>query len=269
MSAPFLFERDGHIATLTFNRPERRNAISPEVACRLADAMGEIAEDNDIRAVILTGTGDKAFCSGGDLELSLPLLSGARAPETEWDRRLLDDENVHARTALRGFEMNKPIVAAVNGPCMAGGMEILLSTDIRLAVPSATFALPEAARGVIPFAGALARLPRQIPYTAAMEMMVANVPMTAEDALRHGLINRIVAPSDLMTEARAMADRIAENAPVSVQEIKKTVTQSMGRTLIEGYALEDASKAIVMATDDAREGPRAFMEKRKPDYKGH
>jgi enoyl-CoA hydratase len=269
MSAPFLFERDGHVATLTFNRPERRNAISPEVACRLADAMSEIAEDDAIRAVILTGAGDKAFCSGGDLELSLPLLSGARSPETEWDRRFLEDPGVHARTALRGFEMNKPVVAAVNGPCMAGGMEILLATDIRLAVPGATFALPEAARGVIPFAGALARLPRQIPYTAAMEMLVANVPLDAEGALRHGLINRIVAPGDLMAEARAMADRIAGNAPVSVQEIKKTVTQGMGRTLDEGYALEDASKAVVMATEDAREGPRAFMEKRKPDYKGY
>lgn len=269
MSAPFLFERDGRVATLTFNRPERRNAISPEVACRLADAMGEIAQDDEIRAVILTGAGDKAFCSGGDLELSLPLLSGARAVETEWDRRFLEDESVHARTALRGFEMNKPVVAAVNGPCMAGGMEILLATDIRFAVPNATFALPEAARGVIPFAGALARLPRQIPYTAAMEMMVANVPMSAEDALRHGLINRIVDPAGLMDAARDMAMRIAENAPVSVQEIKKTVTQAMGRPLSDGFALEDASKAVVMSTEDAREGPRAFMEKRKPDYKGY
>lgn len=269
MTLPFLYERDGHVATLTFNRPERRNAISPEVACRLADAMGEIAEDDEIRVVILTGAGDKAFCSGGDLALSLPLLSGARAPETEWDRRFLTDETVHARTALRGFEMTKPIVAAVNGPCMAGGMEILLATDIRLAVPAASFALPEAARGVIPFAGALARLPRQIPYAAAMEMMVANVPMDAETALRHGLINRIVPPEALMQAAREMADRIAASAPVSVQQIKKTVTEAMGRPLDEGYALEDRAKAIVMETEDAREGPRAFMEKRAPRYRGY
>ncbi|MAM61550.1 enoyl-CoA hydratase-related protein [Maritimibacter sp. UBA3975] len=268
MNTPFLFERDGHVATLTFNRPERRNAMSPEVICRLADAMADIAEDGSIRAVILTGAGDKAFCSGGDLELSLPLLSGARAPETEWDHRFLDDPSVHARTALRGFEMNKPIVAAINGPCMAGGMEILLATDIRLAVPFATFALPEAARGVIPFAGALARLPRQIPYTAAMEMMVANVPMDAETALRHGLINRIVPPEDLQAAARGMAERIAANAPVSVRQIKKTVVESIGRPLEEGFVLEDRAKAIVMETDDAREGPRAFMEKRAPDYKG-
>lgn len=269
MTLPFLIERDGAVATLTFNRPERRNALSPEAACRFADAIEDIAGDAAIRVVILTGAGDKAFCSGGDLELALPLLSGARAPENDWDRRFLADDGITARMALRGFEMNKPVIAAVNGPCMAAGMEILLSTDIRLAVPQARFALPEAARGVIPFAGALARLPRQVPYTAAMEMLVANIPLDAEGALRHGLINRIVAPDALMDAAREMAQRIAANAPVSVQQIKKTVLASMGRPLEEGFALEDRAKAVVMATEDAREGPRAFMEKRAPAYKGY
>ena len=233
-----------------------------------ADAIEDIAQDDAIRVVILTGAGDQAFCAGGDLELTLPLLSGARKPETEFDRRFLEDPSVNDRIALRGVDMTKPIVAAVNGPCMAAGMEILLATDIRIAVPHARFALPEAARGVIPFAGALARLPRQIPYTAAMEMMVANVPMSAEDALRHGLINRIVEPAALMDTAREMADRIAANAPVSVQQIKSTVLAATGRPLEEGYALEDRAKAVVMATEDAREGPRAFMEKRPPHYKG-
>lgn len=268
MSLPFLFERDGFVATLTFNRPERRNALCPESACRFADAVEEIAADPSIRVVILTGAGDKAFCSGGDLGLTLPLLSGAREPENEWDQRFLNDPGVNDRIALRGFAMNKPIIAAINGPCMAAGMEILLATDIRFAVPHAQFALPEAARGVIPFAGALARLPRQIPYTAAMEMMLANVPMGAEDALRHGLINRIVPSADLMAAAREMADRIAGNAPVSVQQIKATVLAAIGRPLEDGYALEDRAKAVVMATEDAKEGPRAFMEKRQPQYTG-
>lgn len=268
MSFPFLYERDGAVAVLTFNRPERRNAISPEVACRFADAMDEIAGDDTIRAIVLTGAGDLAFCSGGDLALSLPLLSGARAPETDWDRRFLTDARVHERTAMRGFEMPKPIVAAVNGPCMAGGMEILLATDIRLAAPHASFALPEAARGVIPFAGALARLPRQVPYAVAMEMLVANVPLSAERALQHGLINAIHPVAELRAAAIDMANRIAGHAPVSVQAIKTTVTRAMGRTLAEGYALEDAAKAEVMATEDAREGPRAFMEKRPPKYEG-
>lgn len=268
MTAPFLYERDGDIAVLTFNRPARRNALCPESACLFADALSEIAEDARVRAVILTGAGDKAFCAGGDLELTLPLLSGARAPETEHDRRFLDDPTINERVAMRGFDFPKPVVAAVNGPCMAAGLEILLATDIRIAVPHATFALPEAARGVIPFAGALARLPRQVPYTVAMEMLVANTALDAETALRHGLINRIVPPEDLMATAREMAGRISASAPVSVQQIKATVLGAIGRPLEEGYALEDAAKKIVMATDDAREGPRAFMEKRPPRYRG-
>ena len=269
MSAlPLLHERDGAVAILTLNRPEARNALSPELACRLADALDEIAQDSSVRAVVLTGAGDKAFCSGGDLALSLPLLSGARQPETEWDRRFLADDGINARIAQRGFDLGKPVIAAVNGPCMAGGMETLLGTDIRLAVPHAKFALPEAARGVIPFAGALVRLPRQIPYAVAMEMMLTGRAIDAETALNVGLIGRIVPPEALMDTALEIAQQIARNAPVAVQEIKRTVIAASGVTLAEGYEMEDRAKATVMATDDAREGPRAFMEKRPAVYQG-
>jgi enoyl-CoA hydratase len=268
MNEPLLFDRQGHVAILTLNRPERRNAISPELACRMADALTEIACDDAIRCVVLTGEGDAAFCSGGDLELSLPLLSGDRAAKTEWDHRFLNNPDINDKLTLRNFALNKPIVTAVNGVCMAGGMEILLATDIRLAVPTAKFALPEACRGVIPFAGALARLPRQIPYAVAMEMLTTGVAIDAETALRHGLINRIVEQGDLLDQALAMAERVAANAPVSVQRIKSVVTHAMGRTLDQGFALEDAAKADVMQTQDAREGPRAFMEKRAPKYQG-
>ncbi|MCA2013726.1 enoyl-CoA hydratase/isomerase family protein [Cereibacter sphaeroides] len=268
MTLPLLFERDGAVAILTLNRPEARNALSPELACRLADAMDEIAADEAIRAVVLTGAGDKAFCSGGDLALSLPLLSGARQPETEWDRRFLADDGVNARIAQRGFDMPKPVIAAVNGPCMAGGMETLLGTDIRIAVPHATFALPEAARGVIPFAGALVRLPRQIPYALAMEMMLTGAAIDAETALNAGLIGRIVEPGALMDTAMGLARKVAANAPVAVQQIKRTVIAASGVTLAEGYVMEDRAKRVVMATEDAREGPRAFMEKRAPIYRG-
>lgn len=268
MTSPILFERQGPVAILTFNRPERRNAICPETACRLADAMVEIKQDDDIRVVILTGKGEQAFCSGGDLGLTLPLLSGARQPETEYDRRLLSDPSIMERLMLRGFEMNKPVIAAVNGPCMAAGTELLLGTDIRYAVPTASFGLPEAARGVIPFAGALARIARQIPYTIAMEMMVANRPLDTESALRHGLINRVVQAEDLMSTAMETAQRIAQCAPISVQQIKRVTRESIGRPFADGFALEDEARAIVMATDDAREGPKAFMEKRAPNYQG-
>ncbi len=269
MSAlPLLIAREGAVAVLTLNRPAARNALSPELACRLADAIEEAADDPSIRAVILTGAGTQAFCSGGDLGLSLPLLSGARAPADDWDRRFLADAGVNDRLASRGVEMNKPVIAAVNGACMAGGMEMLLGTDIRLAVPQARFALPEAARGVIPFAGALARLPRQIPYALAMEMLLTGAALDAEAALRAGLIGQIVEPGALMPTAMALAQRIAANAPVAVQEIKRVVIAASGRPLAEGFALEDTAKARVMATEDAREGPRAFMEKRPAVYRG-
>ncbi|WP_127107941.1 enoyl-CoA hydratase/isomerase family protein [Pararhodobacter zhoushanensis] len=265
---PLLFTREGSVAVLTMNRATARNALSPELTCRLADALAEIDADDTIRAVILTGAGDKAFCSGGDLALSLPLLSGARQPETEWDHRFLADDSINDRIAYRNVELHKPVIAAVNGACMAAGMEMLLGTDIRIAVPQARFALPEVMRGVIPFAGALARLPRQIPYAMAMEMLLTGEPIDADTALRAGLISRIVAPDALMSTAMQIAQRVAANAPVAVQETKRTVIAATGRTLAEGYALEELSKARVMATEDAREGPRAFMEKRAPVYRG-
>ncbi|MGY6704250.1 enoyl-CoA hydratase-related protein [Roseinatronobacter sp.] len=267
-NSPLLTTRNGAVLVLTLNRPEARNALSPELICRLADTLADAADDPDIRCIILTGAGEQAFCSGGDLALSLPLLSGARAPQTEWDHRLLNEDGLDARIAFRGFEMNKPVIAAINGPCMAGGMEMLLGTDIRLAVPHARFALPEAARGVIPFAGALVRLPRQIPYALAMEMLLTGTAIDAETALKAGLVSRIVPGDSLMQAAMEIAQRIAENAPIAVREIKRTVTAASGLTLNAGFDLEDRAKDVVMATDDAREGPRAFIEKRKAVYHG-
>ena len=265
---PLLFEKVDGIALLTFNRPAARNAISPEVACRLADAFAEIARDPALRVVILTGTGDRAFCSGGDLALTLPLMTGARAPETEWDRRLLEEPEVMERSALRGFDLNKPIIAAINGPCMAGGMETVLATDIRIAARNATFALPEVRRGLIPFAGSLVRLPRQIPQCLAMEMLLTGDPIGAEQALAAGMINRVVDREDLMDTAWTIARRIAGNGPLAVQEVKRTVLAASGVTLEEGYRMEDAAKDRVMASEDAREGPRAFMEKRPAAFRG-
>ncbi|AXV18495.1 enoyl-CoA hydratase (plasmid) [Neorhizobium sp. SOG26] len=259
--------RDG-ILLLTLNRPQARNAISPEIACRLSDAFAAFAEDPDQRVCILTGAGDKAFCSGGDLALTLPLLTGARSPETEWDHRVLDDPTVMSRSALRNFELNKPIIAAINGACLAGGMETMLATDIRIAASHATFGLPEAKRALIPFAGSLVRLPRQVSYCVAMEMLLVGDSLDAESARLAGLVNYVVPPEEVLPRAWALATKIAANGPVAVSEIKRTVLASSGRTLEEGYALEDAAKDRVMATSDAREGPRAFMEKRQPAYVG-
>ena len=256
------------IALLTLNRPAARNAISPQMACLLADALGEADADDAVRVVVLTGAGERAFCSGGDLALTLPLMTGARAPQDAWDRRLLDDPAVMARSALRDFAFDKPVVAAINGACLAGGMETVLATDLRIAADHASFGLPEVKRALIPFAGSLVRLPRQIAHCHAMELLLLGDMVSAADALRMGLVNQVLPGAEVLPRAMELAARIAANGPVAVRAIKRTVRESSGLTLAEGYALEDAAKDMVMATADAREGPLAFMQKRPAVFNG-
>ena len=263
-----LEERCGHVLLLTLNRPAARNAISPEMACRLADAFEAFGADDNLRVLVLTGQGTKAFCSGGDLGLTLPLLTGARKPEDDWDRRILGDPGVMDRSALRNVAIDKPIVCAINGACLAGGMETMVATDIRIASDKAIFGLPEARRGLIPFAGSLVRLPRQMPYALAMEMLLTGGMIDAAKAEAAGLVNHVVPSEDVMPTAMRIAETIAANGPVAVQQIKKTVRLASGASLEEGFVLEDQAKAIVMRSEDAREGPRAFMEKREARFVG-
>ena len=262
------YDKSDGIATITLDRPEARNALTPEMLCRLADAVQDFAADPAMRVAILTGTGEKAFCSGGDLAATLPLMTGARAPADEWDRQLLDDPVVAAASSLRGYPLHKPVIAAVNGACLAAGTELLLATDIRIAAPHATFGLPEVTRALLPFAGSMARLPRQVPYCLAMEMLLVGEAIDAERALRIGLINHIVPSAELLPRAYALARRIAANGPVAVQQVKETVLAASGLPLEQAYRLEDEAKRVVMASEDAREGPRAFIEKRAPVYRG-
>jgi enoyl-CoA hydratase len=265
---PLLYRKDGAVATFTLNRPAARNALTPELVCRLADAVADFVADPQLRVGILTGSGDKAFCSGGDLGSMLPLISGDRAPADDWDRRVLDEPFVMAASSLREFPIDKPLIAAINGACVAGGMEMMLGTDIRVAAEHAVFGLPEVRRGVLPFAGSMVRLPRQIGWTAAMELLLVGETIDATEARRIGLVNHVVPAGDLMTKALDLAHRIAANAPLAVQRVKHTAVAASGVPLADGFLIEDESKRIVMASDDAREGPRAFMEKRAPNYTG-
>jgi len=267
-SLPLLYRKEGPIAIFTLNRPAARNALSPELVCRLADAVVDFLEDGDLRVGILTGSGDRAFCSGGDLGTMLPLLSGDRAPSDEWDRRVLQEPFVMAASSLRDYPIDKPLVAAINGACLAGGMEMMLGTDIRIAAEHAVFGLPEVRRGVIPFAGSLARLPRQVGYCQAMELLLVGETIDAAEARRIGLLNHVLPAAEVMTKAMAIASRIADNGPLAVQRVKQTVTRASGVALADAFLLEDESKRVVMASEDAREGPRAFMEKRAPRYVG-
>lgn len=265
---PLLYEKDGPVATFTLNRPQARNALTPELVCRLADAIADFVGDERLRVGIVTGAGDKAFCAGGDLGTMLPLLSGDRPPADAWDRRVLEEPFVMAASSLRDYPIDKPLIAAINGPCLAGGMEMVLGTDIRIAAEHAIFGLPEVRRGVLPFAGSMVRLPRQIGYCAAMELLLVGEPIPAAEAWRLGLVNHVVAADAVLPKARELAQHIAVNAPLAVQRVKHTVVATSGLPLAEGYQLENESARIVMASDDAREGPRAFIEKRAPNYTG-
>jgi len=263
-----IYEKRDGIAVLTMNRPEKRNAISPQMLVQLAEAWIDFRDDADARVAILTGAGDRAFCAGADLARLIPLMTGARQAEDEWDGRVVGDAAVLPTALLRGFELYKPVIAAINGYALAGGTEILQATDLRLVVPHAELGLSEVQRGLFPAGGSTVRLARQIPYCKAMEILLTGRPMSAEEAHRIGLINEIVAPERLLPRAEELARGIAANGPLAVRACKESVLRTSGLPLDEALQIEAECALRVFASEDAIEGPRAFMEKRKPLFKG-
>ncbi|MGB3627290.1 MAG: enoyl-CoA hydratase-related protein [Henriciella sp.] len=255
----------GSIALITMNRPEQLNAMDAEMAVRLIDTFEEVRRSEDIRVVILTGAGEKAFSAGGDLDAVIPLMTGARPPETEWEKRWLE---------IRKFggpfktDVGKPVIAAVNGHAVAGGMEMVLNTDIRICVPNATFGIPEVKVGLFPGGGSTVRLRDQIPFAHAMHALLTGDSFSAEDALRYGMVNAIVSADSLMEEAMKIAEKIAANAPLAVQAIRSSFRDCTGVPEQQALAIESEYSARVHATEDAIEGPKAFLEKRKPVYRG-
>ena len=261
------FEYSDHIATVTINRPEARNAMNPEVFVRLYDAFHEIESNNDIRVAIITGTGDKAFCAGADLGRLIPLMNGVRQPEDEWDNRWVNEVNKQG-TYLMGRDTVKPVIAAINGHAIAGGMELVQGTDIRISVPEAKLGVQEVKWALFPAGGSTVRLPRQIPYAKAMELLLTGDLITAEEALKCGFLNYVVEPAELMNKAMQIAEKLAANGPLAVQAIRKSAREVWGRPEEEALKLESTYSAPVFQTEDAIEGPKAFMEKRLPVYKG-
>ncbi len=268
MEPALTYEKRGHVAYVTLDRPEVRNAMNPELIVRLAEAWLDYAEDEDLRVAIVTGAGDRAFCAGADLGSLIPLLTGARSPQDDWDRRLAADLSLARTALLRDIPLYKPVISAVNGYCLAGGAEIVLGTDIRIAAEHATFGLTEVARGIIPAGGGVVRLPRQVPYCKAMEILLVGDSITAQEAHRTGLVNYVVPGPELMATAEEFADKIAANGPLAVRKIKEVVVRGSGLPLEELHRVENECVVEVMSSEDAREGPRAFVEKRPPQYKG-
>ncbi len=259
------YEVQGHVAVVTLNRPDARNAINPEVAIRLADAWQAVKDDEAVRVAVLTGTGS-VFCAGADLGQLIPLVSGARKPENEWDRRVGTDIAVLARSILRDFDTEKPIIAAINGHAIAGGMEIVQGTDIRVAVPAAKFGVQEVKWAIFPAGGSSVRLPVQLPFAKAMELLLTGDLITAEEALQLGFLNYVT--DDVMGKAMEIAEKIAANGPIAVKAIRRSARACLGLPEAEALKLETEISAPVFKTEDAKEGPRAFMEKRAPVYSG-
>jgi E-phenylitaconyl-CoA hydratase len=253
-----IYEKKDKIAYITLNRPEAMNAMDPETYTQLSEAWADVRDDPDVWVAIITGAGDKAFSAGADLKKTIG------RPVEAWHFWQTQEEQI----LNRGLEVWKPIVAAVNGYCLAGGMTLLLATDIRIAAEHATFGLSEVSRGILPGNGGTQRTIQQLPYPIAMHFLLTGERMTAEDALRAGLINKVVPLPDLMTEAERIARKICENAPLAVRAIKELAVRGQYLPIEYGLRLEQAVQRALAGTDDAKEGPRAFAEKRKPSYTG-
>ncbi|HUD18632.1 MAG TPA: crotonase/enoyl-CoA hydratase family protein [Acidimicrobiales bacterium] len=251
-----LRQRQGHVEILTINRPEARNAINGPVALGFAAAFDDLEADDDCWVVIVTGAGDKAFSAGMDLKA---FAAGEAAD-------IMGAKGGFGGIAQRDFA--KPIIAAVNGSCLAGGCEIMLSCDLVVAVEEAKFGIPEVKRGLMAAAGALIRLPKRIPPTIAMELALTGEPIDAQRALALGLINRVVPADKLMEEALALANTIADNAPLAVRASKQVLKVAGELPDADGWTVNNAAVPGVFGSADAMEGPIAFAEKRKPNWSG-
>jgi enoyl-CoA hydratase len=257
-----LVERDCAVTVLTMNRPEARNAFSPQMLARLEDAWVEAEADDAVRVVVLTGAAGH-FCAGADLKAMFN-----PDPDDPDSRRYREDADLAWRALLRHRRFPKPLVAAVEGSCIAGGTEILQSTDIRVAGRAARFGISEVRWGLFPLGGSTVRLRRQIPHCRAMEMLLTGDHYGADEALAMGLINRVVPDGEALAEARSIADRIAANGPLAVRAVKRSVIETEALPEAEALKVELEIGLAVFASEDAREGPRAFAEKRAPEFRG-
>lgn len=256
-----------HVALVVLDRPERANALDPATLTALAAAWRRLAADDQIRAVVLTGAGDRVFCGGMDMTTTIPasqrLARGERIDDASFEGLRAVDTAM-----LLGFSLGKPIVAAVNGHARAVGCDLLLATDVRYAVPHATFALEEVARGLYPTGHATVLLPRQIPWVHAQALLLTAEPIDAAEAARIGLVNAVVPPERLLGTALATATRIAGNAPLAVQATWRGVRELAGRPLDDAYERQERLGQPLRRTEDAREAQRAFVEKRAPTWTG-
>jgi len=254
-----LIERRDHVLIVTLNRPKARNALSGPMLELMRQAWDQVDSDPDIRACILTGAGG-AFCAGADLKAMTSSHPGDRFRGGDLDVSVIE-------SLLKGRRLTKPLIAAVEGPAIAGGTEILQACDIRVAGESARFGVSEARWGLFPLGGSAVRLVRQIPYTVAADLLLTGRHITAAEALSMGLIGHVVPDGQALERALEIAAAIAANGPIAVRAILRVIRETEGMPENEAFALEAKVGMAVFASEDAKEGPRAFAEKRRPQFK--
>jgi enoyl-CoA hydratase/carnithine racemase len=250
--------RDGGIAVITMNRPDRLNAMDADAYRALSEAWIRVRDDEQVRVAVITGAGERSFSTGADLK---SFVTSPADLSTFWNTQ-------REQLLNRGLEVYKPVIAAVNGYCLGGGMTLLLATDIRIAAEHASFALAEVKRGIIAANGGTQRVAAQLPHAIAMELLLTGDRIDAQLAARWGLVNRVVPLAELMPTALDYATRIAANAPLAVQAAKELALRSRDMSLAEGLRVEQSINRLLMFTADAKEGPAAFAEKREPRFEG-
>lgn len=256
-----LYEKKDHIAFITLNRPEVMNALNSELWQALTDAWISVRDDPDVWTAIVTGAGERAFCAGQDLkEVAMMMMEVARGEPLR--------ELIPEIIPMKGLEVYKPFIAAINGVATGGGLELALACDIRIAAENARLGLREVAQALMPGAGGTQRLPRFVPFGIALEILMTGDFISAEEAYRIGLVNRVVPLAELMPAAEALARRINENGPLAVRAAKEAAYRGLRMPLDEGLRLEWLLLQSLMMSEDAKEGPLAFAQKRKPEYKG-
>ncbi len=257
------FERKGHVGIVTINRPEAMNAIDPETRAKFREVFARIDADDDLRVVIVTGAGDRAFSAGSDLKKTGP---GPENPAAEsYGSKAARVAGASITEAVR---IDKPTIAAINGVAIGGGLELAMTCDIRIASAGARFGLAEVKIGSIPGSGGTQRLPRLVGLTNALPMLLTGDLIDATEALRIGLVYRVVPSTDLMAESIQLAEKIAANAPLAVRAVKRLARQGLDMPLANGLTLERTTFGLLRDTKDRMEGRVAFREKRKPVFKG-
>jgi enoyl-CoA hydratase len=255
-----LVELQGNTLVVTMNRPDARNALSAEMMSIMSDAWDRTNSDPEVKVVILTGAGGY-FCAGADLK-----SMSSSAPSDKFESGEFDPTII--KPLLKGFRLTKPLIAAVEGPAIAGGTEILQATDIRVAGESARFGVSEPKWGLYPLGGSAVRLPRQLPYTVAADLLLTGRHIKAPEAKEIGLIGHVVPDGEALAKAHEIADMIAANGPLAVQAVLKTIRDSEGKHEDDCWKDDAAVGAAVFASEDAKEGPRAFAERRAPKFQG-